>query len=221
MKYKTKIFRVNMFGRFLTLFDPLDKESFKFYLLCLNYFLNISTFGYLVPNTDADEIVYTPYIRVIDFMRNYFDGRIPIEEYQELKIQIDKLKENDFKKNRNTFIVDLDKSLDILITQHKEMLHKQKGYVQELFSALDVSIAFLHNLQHYQLDILDFQGFYLLTLHVENKKYTFQQVKTLFDKNSEIIAICKIACIFYIHFIESKKDAKKFLTIESFISICC
>ena len=81
MKYKTKIFRVNMFGRFLTLFDPLDKESFKFYLLCLNYFLNISTFGYLVPNTDADEIVYTPYIRVIDFMRNYFDGRIPIEEY--------------------------------------------------------------------------------------------------------------------------------------------
>lgn len=88
MKYKTKIFRVKMFGRFLTLFDPLDKESFKFYLVCLNYLLNISTFGYIIPNTDQDEMHYAPYIRVNDFMRNYFEGRIPIEEYQELKIQV-------------------------------------------------------------------------------------------------------------------------------------
>lgn len=88
MKYRTKIFRVNLFGRFLTLFDSLDKESFKFYLVSLNYLLNISTFGYIVPNTENDEMHYTPYIRVNDFMRNYFEGNIPIEEYQELKLQV-------------------------------------------------------------------------------------------------------------------------------------
>ena len=81
MKFKPKIFRVQMFGRFLTLFDPLDKESFKFYLVCLNYLLNVSSFGYIVPNTDQDEQHYAPYIRVNDFMRNYFENRISNDEY--------------------------------------------------------------------------------------------------------------------------------------------
>jgi len=81
MKFKDKIFRVKLYGRFLTLFEPLDKESFKFYLTCLNYILNVSTFGYLVPNTEQDEIHYAPYIRINDFMRNYFENKIANEEY--------------------------------------------------------------------------------------------------------------------------------------------
>jgi hypothetical protein len=81
MKYKDKIFRVRVFGRFLTLFEAYDKECFKFYLICLNYLMNVSTFGYLVPYTDQDEVHYTPYIRVNDFMRNYFENRISNDEY--------------------------------------------------------------------------------------------------------------------------------------------
>lgn len=55
MKYRDKVQRIKLYGRFLTLFDPLDKESFKFYLVCLNYMLNVSTYGYLVPLTDQDD----------------------------------------------------------------------------------------------------------------------------------------------------------------------
>jgi len=57
-------------------------------------------------------------------MRNYFENRIPLEEYQELKVQVDKLKDNDFKKNRNTYIVELDKTLDVLINQYQMMMHR-------------------------------------------------------------------------------------------------
>lgn len=55
---------------------------------------------------------------------------------------MDKLKEPDPKKNRNTFIVDFDKTLEILIAAHTIMLHRQKGYVQDLFSAMDVNLLY-------------------------------------------------------------------------------
>lgn len=55
-------------------------------------------------------------------------------------MQVDKLKENDFKKNRNTYIVDLDRTLDVLLNQYQMMMHKQRGYVQDLFNALDVRL---------------------------------------------------------------------------------
>ncbi len=88
MKYQAKIQRVRLFGRFLGLFDPLDKECFKFYMICLNYILNVSTFGYLIPANDYDEIQYVPYIRVNDFIRTFFENRIQQEDYQELKLQV-------------------------------------------------------------------------------------------------------------------------------------
>lgn len=75
------IVRVKLFGRFLGFYNPLDKESFKIYLLCINYILNVSTFGYLIPSTDNDEIHYIPYIRLNDFMRNYFENRVTNEEF--------------------------------------------------------------------------------------------------------------------------------------------
>lgn len=77
---------MRLIGRFIGLYDVLDKESFKFYLICLNYFLNVSTFGYLIPASDSEEVHYTPYIRVTDFMRNFFEGIMSVEEYQDLKI---------------------------------------------------------------------------------------------------------------------------------------
>jgi hypothetical protein len=52
MRFKDKIVRVRVFGRFVGLFDELDKESFKLYLMCLNYLWNVSSFGYVVPFTD-------------------------------------------------------------------------------------------------------------------------------------------------------------------------
>ena len=76
VKYRQKIERVKLFGRFLGLYDPLDKESFKFYMIALNYLINVSTFGYIVPANDYDEIHYVPYIRVNDFMRTFFENRI-------------------------------------------------------------------------------------------------------------------------------------------------
>jgi hypothetical protein len=90
MKYRDKIDRVRVFGRFLGISDPVDKESFKFYMICLNYLLNVSTFGYIVPANDFDEVQYAPYIRVNDFMRTFFENRISQEEYQELKSKVTK-----------------------------------------------------------------------------------------------------------------------------------
>lgn len=85
MRFQNKIQRVKLFGRFLGLFDTFDRESFKFFLICLNYIQNVSSFGYLIPVTDQDEVHYAPYIRVSDFMRTYFETRITVDEFQELK----------------------------------------------------------------------------------------------------------------------------------------
>lgn len=81
MKFNGKINRVMLFGRFLGLYDALDKESFKFYMTCLNYVTNVSSFGYIVPTGDQDEITWAPYIRINDFVRHFFELRIPQEEF--------------------------------------------------------------------------------------------------------------------------------------------
>lgn len=73
MRFKENIPRIKLFGRFMQIYDPLDKENFKFYLLCLNYTLNISTYGYLVPTNETEEVHYSPLIRVNDFIRIYFE----------------------------------------------------------------------------------------------------------------------------------------------------
>jgi hypothetical protein len=52
MKFNEKIPRVKLFGRFLGLYDALDKESFKFYMTCVNHVVNVSSFGYIVPPGD-------------------------------------------------------------------------------------------------------------------------------------------------------------------------
>jgi hypothetical protein len=70
-----------LYGRFIGLYDSLDKESFKFYITCLNYLVNISSFGYPVPTGEMEELHYQPLIRVTDFMRQYFEGNITGEEY--------------------------------------------------------------------------------------------------------------------------------------------
>ena len=81
MKFKEKIFRVRLFGKFIGIYEAMDKESFKVYLICLNHVFNVCSFGYLIPTTDNDEIHYAPYIRINDFMRQFLENRVSTEEF--------------------------------------------------------------------------------------------------------------------------------------------
>ncbi len=85
LRYSSKIDRVKLFGRFLGIIDGLEKDSFRFHLIATNYILNVSSFGYIVPANDNDEIHYAPYIRVMDFMRAFFEQRISVEEFHDLR----------------------------------------------------------------------------------------------------------------------------------------
>jgi len=77
-------------------------------------------------------------------MNHYFESRIPADEFTELKQQIEKLKQPDFKKNRNTLIVDLDMALEILIEHHVRMLNQKRGFVEDIFNAFDVQFITSH-----------------------------------------------------------------------------
>jgi len=199
MRFKDQITRVKLFGRFLGLFDDLDKESFKLYLACVSYMQNVSSFGYLVPFTDSDEIHYTPYIRFIDFMRVFLENRITPDEFQEVKLQVDKLKEHDFKKNRNLFVLDLDKAVEILINSHLDILNQKKSSVQDIFLAFDFD----------QMELIDYPSFYLIMKYFDDKGMPYKEIKDLFEYNSELIAINSV-----------KKESKKCVVIDQFISIC-
>jgi len=74
--------------------EPIEKESFKFFLISLNYILNIkysfhsssfSTIGHLIPYTEQDVVHYAPYARVNALLYAYFEQSISNDDFYDLK----------------------------------------------------------------------------------------------------------------------------------------
>ena len=59
-----------------------------------------------------------PYIRGLDCIRNYFEGKVPIDEWAELKKRLDSVKKPDPKGHNKQGVVDIDDCVGMVLEQY-------------------------------------------------------------------------------------------------------
>ena len=104
LKKSISIFRIHMFSKFMNLFESGNNYSIEEtnkYFEALDFIVNKSNIGFNFANDEKNSRFMIPFARSIQYLTNFFIGRMTAIEYAELKIEIEKLKEND-PKNDNT-----------------------------------------------------------------------------------------------------------------------
>jgi hypothetical protein len=133
-----KLLRVGIFNGFLGIGTKEHADSISFYIKMLG-FATYSQMGVNVPNKDDSDILLFPYVRAAEFMKQYFEYSTPKNEYHELCLNIDKIKELDPKKINRTGLINIDRLFAIMEVQYKSSVTKIKSSVKELFYGTNIN----------------------------------------------------------------------------------
>ena len=180
LKKNANYFRITMFSRLFGLFDEktnYTKEELNKYIEALDFCLNTSNLGVSIANPESDSRYYIPYIRAIQYTGLFADTRMTNEENSQLKLEIEKLKENDNKGINKAGIIDFDLFMERMLSKYRHLVNKAKTYVINAFAACDLDGNNLCNLAE----------FLLLNRHIEKEKYDKILLKKIFFENADII----------------------------------
>ena len=138
LKYHANYFRVNLFSRFMGLIQGIKYNQVQIdkYLEGLE-FMDNSTKGFPVKNSDSSARVFYPYARAEDYIKSVFDKKIPFEEMYELKRKVEELKEED-KSGMNYGLIDADRFLEKVIVKYESVVNRTKQYVVDAFDSCDL-----------------------------------------------------------------------------------
>lgn len=101
VKHHKQIVRVNVFAKFLGLFDQYVNYSIdemKKYLEAFDYVTNVSQLGATLPDQESEIRYLVPYLRAVQYIGMFADSRMTVEEKDELKKEVELLKELDSKR---------------------------------------------------------------------------------------------------------------------------
>ncbi|CAD8105161.1 unnamed protein product [Paramecium primaurelia] len=180
VKHYKSIVRINNFAKFLNLFDTyvnFNLDELKRYLEAYDYITNVSQLGIL--NTDQDqELRYmVPYLRVVQYIGIFADSRMTSEEKEELKKELDLLKENDPKQVNKQHLIDFDQFMIQLFAKYKILVSRAKEYVINAFAACDLDGNGMCN----------FEEWFLLLRHIEPDRLSSEQISEIFFANADLL----------------------------------
>jgi hypothetical protein len=137
--------------------------------------LHGSNFGYPIINLDTDSKYYVPFIRVLQYASIFSEKLLNKQKFQELRKEIEALKEDDPKRKNKAGIIDFDLYMNVLLTAFRLAVNSTRNYVRIAFSACDFDCNNWVSLEEYLLIIR----------HVE--KRTDEDVfENLFAQNADI-----------------------------------
>ena len=99
-----------------------------------------------------------------------------IEENQQLKAEIEILKETDPKGVNKAGIIDFDLFMEKMLSKYRHLVNKAKTYVINAFAACDLDGNKMCNLEE----------FLLLNRHIEKEKYDKKALKKIFVENADL-----------------------------------
>ena len=185
--------RVHLFIGFLGLTKDIEECEANLYITIIGY-MGFTKIGVNIANNDMSQCHFTPYIRALDATKRSFPT-LNKDAMTELVRKLDKLKEPDPKKV-NTFIIDIDQMMIIILQQHHILLGKVRDYISDMFDASDLDGS----------KSIEFFEFFLMFKLIETSNYTFDKCKTIFAHSAEIQ-------------IEDGKSISV-ITFNQFVSIC-
>jgi hypothetical protein len=133
MKYRTVI-RINLFGRFLKLYDELDTPDMNICLQCIEFVNNESMARNAIGYT---EVVLVPYHRMQEAFNIFFQPILSSQDYEKLlhKLNALKIAENN-KSNQETVSIDIALQCAMNILRKKK--DKDMKFIRDIYDSADV-----------------------------------------------------------------------------------
>ena len=190
------VFRVNLFARMMSLLDEqlnFSVDEMKKYIEGLDFLLNVCNSGQGVAFNDADVKRYVPYIRTLEYLKVFSENKMTPEELNELKKELDNIKENDPKNFNKNGIVDVDIFLSKILARYRVIVSRTKNYVVNAFKAADLDGNHM----------CDLNEFILLYRHIEKETFEEENVEKIFEEAADLV-----------------EDEEKKMSFDKFAVVC-
>ena len=173
------IVRINLFARFLGLLEinaNYNVDELNRYLEGVE-FLSSNNLGMTIFNADGDCRHYTPYVRFLEYLKNFSENKMGFEEYLEFKKEFEPMKEDDPKHINRSGIIDIDLFMMKVLSKYLLICNRTKQFVVNAFKAADLDANKKCNLTE----------FILLYKYIESEKFDLGFVKDLFNDYADIL----------------------------------
>ncbi|CAD8083559.1 unnamed protein product [Paramecium sonneborni] len=180
VKHYKQLVRINNFAKFLGLFDDCVNytiDEMKKYLEAFDYVTNISTLGISIADQESEVRYFVPYVRAQQYIGMFADSRMTVEEKEELKKELDLLKEVDTKTTNRQPVIDFDQFMIQMFVKYKILVSRAKEYVINAFAACDLDGNGMCN----------FEEWYLLLRHIEPDRLTNDEISEIFFANADLL----------------------------------
>ncbi|CAG9310362.1 unnamed protein product [Blepharisma stoltei] len=165
---------INLFARFLGIFDPLTIEDFRFYIEVLEALYG-NKLGSDIIN-DIEEQV--PTVKCIDTLYIIFYNRLEENELNNIKLELLSMAKPCPKGIYPAGVIERADFILFLIKKFQDFLALRRNYVEDLFNAADL------NGDGY----LQFAEFDLVYRNIEYRNYDLASSKEYFESYSDLIA---------------------------------
>lgn len=165
---------INLFARFLGIFDALTIEDFKFYIEILDALYG-NKLGSDVINDIEEQI---PTVKCIDTLYSLFYSRLEEGELNNIKLELLGMAKPCPRSIYPAGIIERVDFILFMIKKFQDFLSLRRNYVEDLFNAADL------NGDGY----LQFEEFDLVYRNIEFANYNYVSSKTFFETYSDLIA---------------------------------
>ena len=124
---------------------------------------------------DTDSTILVPHQRAIEYIRIYFEAKLNHEEVNELRREIENLKENDPKGLNKTGLIDFDHFLKKILVKYRVMINRTKEYVINAFKSSDLDGNGVCNIQE----------FLALNRNIEADRFDEESLSKIFCDNAD------------------------------------
>ena len=140
IKFGNRSSRAKLFGTFIGIW-PMSQDELEFYLKGLNYMTNMLSSAPTISPVYNSSIQLVPFRKAMDFIREYFQQKLEVVYFTELKRTIQGLIKNPRDVNiSNTGVVDIDEVMQIALRNYKYLLGVTQEHVRDIFTACDVTV---------------------------------------------------------------------------------
>lgn len=113
-----------------------DSNDIKTYVEVLSFLQNLNI-GVKIDNQDTDEIHLTLFVRAQECLRVNFEGKVPSEEWADLKKMLEALKKTDPRNINKGGVIEVDEFIELVLNQYNRLETVAAEKVHDLFIASD------------------------------------------------------------------------------------
>ena len=178
MKAYSGILRIGNFMRLCGLFESdqdFSIDEAKQYLAAYEFLLLNQKLGMTIQNSEFNKRHYTPFVRAMEYARQFCEKRNLLNEFVDLKKELEANRENDEAGHNRSGKIKVDLFLQMIVRLYRAYKEKMKETFKPVFDACN----FLKK------PLLEYDEFCILVKNIEPEKYDMKKLKEIYVNYKE------------------------------------